>query len=89
MLSEILNNFEYHHLQNDFYHENRLNQMFQFFFNSYSTKTYFVYFELIFLLKFFSLSSKSVFVAKFACADLAAKRFAVGVLNSGVVMYLS
>ena len=24
---EILNNFEYHHLQNDFYHKNRLNQI--------------------------------------------------------------
>ena len=26
-LAETLNNFEYHHLQNDFYHENNLNQM--------------------------------------------------------------
>ena len=26
-LAEILYNFKYHHLQNDFYHENNLNQM--------------------------------------------------------------
>ena len=26
-MAEKLNNFEYHHLQNDFYHENNLNQM--------------------------------------------------------------
>ena len=36
-----------------------------------------------------SLASKSVFVTKFACDNLAAKRFAVKLLNSEVVMYLS
>ena len=42
-----------------------------------------------FLIRFFSLSSKSVFVTKFACANLAAKFSAVSLLNSGVVIYLS
>ena len=36
-----------------------------------------------------SLASKSVFVTKFACDNLAAKRFAVKLLNSEVVIYLS
>ena len=40
-------------------------------------------------IKAFSLSSKSVFVTKFACSNLATKFSAVGLLNSGVVMYLS
>ena len=39
-------------------------------------------FELIFLLRFISLVSKSVFIAKFSCANLAAKLFAVKLLNS-------
>ena len=46
-------------------------------------------FELIFLLRLISLSSKSVFVIKIACANLAAKLSAVNLLNSGVVIYLS
>ena len=46
-------------------------------------------FELIFLLRLISLVSKSVFVTKFACANLAAKRFAVKLLNFEVVIYLS
>ena len=46
-------------------------------------------FELIFLLRLISLSSKSVFVIKFACANLAAKLSTVNLLNSGVVIYLS
>ena len=50
---------------------------------------FFVLFELIFLLRFFSLSSKSVFVTKFACANLAAKCPAISLLNFGVVIYLS
>ena len=82
MLSEIRNNFEDHHLQNDFYRENRLNQMFLYFFNSFLTIKYFVLFELIFLLRFFSVSSKSVFVTKFTFANLAAKFSAVSLLNS-------
>ena len=88
MLSEILNNFEYHHLQNDFSHENSFNQMFLFF-NSFSITKCFVLFEVIFLLRFFSLSSKSVFVTTITCANLAAKISAVSLLNFGVVMYLS
>ena len=42
-----------------------------------------------FLLRFVSLLSKSVFVTKFACANLAAKFSAVSLLNYGVVIYLS
>ena len=49
----------------------------------------FILFELIFSLRFPSLSSKSVFVNKFAYANLAAKFSAVNILNSGVVIYLS
>ena len=90
MLVEILNNFEYHHLQNDFYHKNGLNGMFLFlfFFNSFSTIKCFVFFEVIFLLWFISLSSKSAFVSRFACANLAAKFSGVKLLNSGVIIYL-
>ena len=51
--------------------------------------TCFSLFELILLLKPFSLSSKSVFVTKFACANLAAKFSVVNLLNSEVVIYLS
>ena len=36
-----------------------------------------------------SLVWKSVFVIKFACANLALKTLAAGVLTSGVVIYLS
>ena len=42
----------------------------------------------IFLLRLDSLASKSVFVIKFACANLALKT-AAKVLNSGGVIYLS
>ena len=41
----------------------------------------YVLFELNFLLKFISLVSKSIFFPKFACANLAAKLFAVKLLN--------
>ena len=67
-------------------------------FNSFSTNTCFVLFEVTFLFKFFRLSLKSVIftksaisflLAKFACAYLAAKFLAVNLLNSGVVIYLS
>ena len=43
----------------------------------------------MFLLRLDSLVSKSVFVIKFACANLALKTSAGKVLNSGVVIYLS
>ena len=46
-------------------------------------------FEVIFLLRFDSSASKSVFVIKFACVNLALKTLATKVLNSGIVMYLS
>ena len=45
-------------------------------------------FELVFLLRLVSLVSKSVFVEKLACANLAEKISAVNLLNSGVVIYL-
>ena len=49
----------------------------------------FVLFELIFLLRLISLVSKSVFVTKFACPNLARKFSAVNLFNSEVVIYLS
>ena len=55
---------------------------------SFSTSICFVMFELIYL-SFLSLLSKSVFITKFACANLAAKISAVSLLNSGVEIYLS
>ena len=41
------------------------------------------------LLKLDNLVSKSFFVIKFACANLAIKKLAAKVLNSGAVIYLS
>ena len=67
-------------------------------FNSFSTSTCFVLFEVTFLFKFFSLRSKSVFftksrtsflLANFARANLAAKFSDVNLLNSWVLIYLS
>ena len=66
-----------------------LNQTFSVFLNSVSTGAYFVLLELIFLLSLVKLVSKSVFVNKFACTNLAAKSSAINLLISGVVMYLS
>ena len=63
--------------------------MFSGFFNSLSTSTCFVLFELIFLLRLVSLASKSAFVTKFACANFEAKLFVANLLNSEVVTYLS
>ena len=40
------------------------------------------------MLRLGSLGSKSVFVIKFACANLALKTSVAKVLNSGVVIYL-
>ena len=59
------------------------------FFNSFTTSKSFNLFEVIFLLRFDSLESKSVFVIKFACANLALKTLGAKLLNSGVVIYLS
>ena len=63
--------------------------MFLAFFNSFLTSKCFVLFEVIFLLRLDSLASKSVFVIKFVCANLALKTSAAKVSNSGVVLYLS
>ena len=41
------------------------------------------------MLRLDSLESKSVYVIKFACANLALKASPAKVLNSGVVKYLS
>ena len=46
-------------------------------------------FEVILLPISYNLVSKSVFVIKFACANLALKTLSAKVLNSGVVIYLS
>ena len=59
------------------------------FFNSFSVSKCFVLSQVIFLLRLDSFASKSVFVIKFACTNLAAKFSAVSLLNSGVVIYLS
>ena len=66
--------------------------------NSFSASNYVDLFEVYLLFKFFSLSSKSVFymklailflVAKFGCANIAAKFYDMNLLHSGVVVYLS
>ena len=49
----------------------------------------FFFFELILLLRLFSLASKSIIATKSACANLAVKYSVVNLLNSEVVMYLS
>ena len=49
----------------------------------------FVLLAVTFLLRLNNLESKSVFVNKFACENLALKKSAAKVLNSGVVIYLS
>ena len=56
---------------------------------SFSTSKCFILFEVTFLLKLDSLVSKSVFVIKFACPNLALKTLAAKELNYGVVIYLS
>ena len=58
------------------------------FLNSFSTMKSFVLFELIFWLKFLSLSSKSVFITKSVCFNLALKIPTAKLLNSGEVIYL-
>ena len=67
-------------------------------FNSFSTTTCFVLFELILLLKpnsllsrlvFFTKSTISLLLAKFGCFSLAAKSSDVNLLDFGVVIKLS
>ena len=64
----------------------------------YLASTYYVLFEVTFLFKLTSLSSKSVFLrkaeisfllAKFACANLTAKSCDVNLLNSWILIYLA
>ena len=69
--------------------QNSPNQMFPAFFNSFLASRCFVLFELIFWLRLLSLVSKSVFVTKSACFDLASETPGTTLLNSGVVIYLS
>ena len=57
-------------------------------FNSFSIDSFFVLFTAILLLRVNTVLSKSVFITKFACANLALKTSAAKVLNSGVVIYL-
>ena len=59
------------------------------FFNSFSTRKFFDLFAVFFLLRIDNLASKSVFVIKLACANLALKKFAAKVLKSVVAKYLS
>ena len=56
--------------------------------SSFSTRKCFVSFEVILLLRICSLVSKSAFVTKSACANLAVKTPAAKLLNSGAVLYL-
>ena len=49
----------------------------------------FILFEVIGLLKFVSLLSKSVLIPKLACFNLAVKFSAVNLLNLGAVIYIS
>ena len=65
------------------------NQMFLVFFILLSTRKCFVLFELIFLWRLTSLVSKSVFITKFAPANLATKVLAFKLLNPKAVVYLS
>ena len=57
--------------------------------NSFSASKCFDLFAVIFILRLDNLGSKSIFVIKFACANLVLKTLAANVLNSGVVIYLS
>ena len=47
------------------------------------------YLSKFFVIRLYSLVSKSFFVTKFAWADLGSNISAVNLLNSGVVIYLS
>ena len=56
------------------------------FLNSFSTSKCFDLFDIIFLLRLHNLASKSVFVIKFACANLASKTSVAKLFNSRVVI---
>ena len=55
-------------------------------FNLFSTSKCFVLFEVIFLLRFENLASKSVLVIKFACANIALKT-AANLLNFNISIF--
>ena len=79
----------YHCLQNNFYPQNNLNQVFLIF-SSFSTSKCLVLFLVTWSLIPFNLASNSGFLTKSVCvANLTLKTLAAVVLNSGVVMYLS
>ena len=63
--------------------------MFSAFSTHFQQVSVFDLFAVNFLRRLDSLGSKSVFVTKFACANLALKTSAAKLLNSGVVIYLS
>ena len=58
-------------------------------FNSFSTSKCFDLFWVIFPLRLDNLASKSVFVIKLACANLALKASVANLLNSEVSIHLS
>ena len=58
-------------------------------FNSYLTSKFSVLFSVTFLLRLDNLASKSVFVIKLACANLASKASAANLSNSAIVICLS
>ena len=82
-MAEILNNFVYYLLQNDFY-LNKLNQMYVVFLMHFQQVD--VLFWVNSWLRPFSLSPKSALVTKFAYFNLAAKFSAVSLRNTGVVI---
>ena len=84
-------NFVCHpYLQNNFCPRNNLNQVFLFFFSSFSGSICLVLFLVTLSLMLFNLKSNSDFLIKSVCAaNLALKTSAAKALNSGGVMYLS
>ena len=59
------------------------------FLNLFSKSKFFDLLAVIYLLRLDNLPSKSVFVIKFVCPNLALKTLAAEVLNSEVATYLS
>ena len=57
-------------------------------FNSFSIDSFFVLFAAVLLSRLDTVLTKTAFVTKFACANLALKTLAATLLNSGVVIYL-
>ena len=83
---EILNNFEHHLLQNDFYLSNKMNQMFVGFFNSFLiSKCFVLFFIKADLLVYYQNLS---LLLNLLALIIGVKISAVNLLNSGVVIYL-